>query len=578
MLLPKLGGMPLALAQAGAYLGTTGMSVPEYLSYYNATESWTDLMQKQNQFPLAEYSERSVLTTWKISYDQVKKADPLAARILDAWAFLNHNDVWPELVLAGQSPETPEALKDELLSRATLLSVKHSISILVQYSLVNAGNANQRHTIHPVVHAWLLHNLDDPSTRERVLAATFHSLANLARTTLGRHRAARIRLLAQGSAIGGIWRTPSEFQGEAEDVFDIGRWIGEWKAPGAVELTAHASRLLAKKYGRDHMHTLNAEFARGIVYLNRGEFQQAENILTPTLQALTESGHSARFMALCTIGRVYAGQSKMMAAEDSFSQAMEGADRALDIDHENTLRIMLYLSEFYEKSGRLADAERVLVRLLRGRHVGPDGPYCKIFKATRNLSHIYERQERWQEAEVLFKRVLVVRTEFYGLDHPRTYHTYHDLWRAYYRQGKLPAAEELLLQRLRAEGTAHGAGDRTSDSFDPNDVIRLRIGVLLGITYLGQDRLLEAESMLSRVLQGFKSSDQALPSYIKKTERELACVRKKLAASEKAESLSPEEQYFPSIEAHEVAAPKAVAPKKEAKWKRALERLALQAS
>ncbi|KAF1820020.1 purine and uridine phosphorylase [Dissoconium aciculare CBS 342.82] len=36
-LLPKLGGLPLVLAQAGAYLGTTGMSITDYLEHYNTT-------------------------------------------------------------------------------------------------------------------------------------------------------------------------------------------------------------------------------------------------------------------------------------------------------------------------------------------------------------------------------------------------------------------------------------------------------------------------------------------------------------------------------------------------------------
>jgi hypothetical protein len=49
-LLSKLGGLPLALAQAGAYLEATGMSVLDYLEHYEAT--WAELMENQDQFPL----------------------------------------------------------------------------------------------------------------------------------------------------------------------------------------------------------------------------------------------------------------------------------------------------------------------------------------------------------------------------------------------------------------------------------------------------------------------------------------------------------------------------------------------
>ncbi|KAF1820033.1 uncharacterized protein K489DRAFT_292492, partial [Dissoconium aciculare CBS 342.82] len=76
----------------------TGMSVRDYLEHYDAT--WAELMQNQDEFSLQEYGERSVLTTWKVSYEQVKSTDPLAAQLLDLWAFLHHGDVWAELVLA----------------------------------------------------------------------------------------------------------------------------------------------------------------------------------------------------------------------------------------------------------------------------------------------------------------------------------------------------------------------------------------------------------------------------------------------------------------------------------------------
>jgi hypothetical protein len=37
-------------AQAGAYLGTTGISVADYLEHYDT--AWTALMKNQDKFPL----------------------------------------------------------------------------------------------------------------------------------------------------------------------------------------------------------------------------------------------------------------------------------------------------------------------------------------------------------------------------------------------------------------------------------------------------------------------------------------------------------------------------------------------
>ncbi|KAK3612928.1 hypothetical protein LTR22_028383, partial [Elasticomyces elasticus] len=90
-LVQRLGGLPLALVQAGAYLQQTGMTVDEYLGWYAST--WENLMKNQNLFPLHEYGERGVLTTWRMSYEQVCAVKPEAARLLDQWAFLHPGDI-----------------------------------------------------------------------------------------------------------------------------------------------------------------------------------------------------------------------------------------------------------------------------------------------------------------------------------------------------------------------------------------------------------------------------------------------------------------------------------------------------
>jgi hypothetical protein len=84
--LEKLSGLPLALTQAAAYIGQTAVSIVQYLEYYDSM--WKDLMEQQDEYPLQEYAQRSVLTTWKISYEQVKKQNEEASNLLQLWSFL----------------------------------------------------------------------------------------------------------------------------------------------------------------------------------------------------------------------------------------------------------------------------------------------------------------------------------------------------------------------------------------------------------------------------------------------------------------------------------------------------------
>ncbi len=64
-------GLPLAIAQAGAYLQQSGAKVGTYLKFYE--EQFEDLQKRQdeNESPLEAYPERSVWTTWTISYKAV---------------------------------------------------------------------------------------------------------------------------------------------------------------------------------------------------------------------------------------------------------------------------------------------------------------------------------------------------------------------------------------------------------------------------------------------------------------------------------------------------------------------------
>jgi len=90
-LLKRLSGLPLALTQAAAYIGQTAVSIVQYLEYYDSM--WKDLMEQQDEYPLQEYAQRSVLTTWRISYEQVKGQSEEASNLLQLWSFLYAGDL-----------------------------------------------------------------------------------------------------------------------------------------------------------------------------------------------------------------------------------------------------------------------------------------------------------------------------------------------------------------------------------------------------------------------------------------------------------------------------------------------------
>jgi hypothetical protein len=77
----ELDGLPLALATAGAYLDQTARSFSDYLRLYK--ESWVRL--KETSPELSSYEDRTLYSTWQISFNNIKQRNPLSANLLRLW-------------------------------------------------------------------------------------------------------------------------------------------------------------------------------------------------------------------------------------------------------------------------------------------------------------------------------------------------------------------------------------------------------------------------------------------------------------------------------------------------------------
>ncbi|KAF1819699.1 uncharacterized protein K489DRAFT_362142 [Dissoconium aciculare CBS 342.82] len=397
-LLPKLGGLPLALAQAGAYLSTTGMSVADYLEHYDAT--WAELMQKQDQFPLQEYGERSVLTTWTMSYEQVKSRDPLAAQLLDLWAFLYHGDVWAELLLTGQSDEAQHRPREDAVFRpVTKLSLQHSIGTLVQYSMVKMSTADRAPAIHPVVHAWCLHSLDR-STAQQLQAAALRLVARMAESAgRGVAKDLGLRLAAHAKVIGtrvATWRSDEAQQ--ALEYHQVAHFLKDWETSQEVEnLYMRALRGYEKAWGAEHTSTLDTVNSLGLLYADQGKMAEAEEMYLRALRGYEKvwgAEHTSTLDTVNNLGLLYASQGKMAEAEEMYLRALRGYEKAWGAEHTSTLDTVNNLGLLYASQGKMAEAEETYMRALRGYEKLSWIPPDRIESVRQSLSSLRQRPSR----------------------------------------------------------------------------------------------------------------------------------------------------------------------------------------
>ncbi|KAF2716087.1 hypothetical protein K431DRAFT_29724, partial [Polychaeton citri CBS 116435] len=283
-LLDMLQGLPLALVQAGAYLRTTNMQIPKYIQTYN--ETWTSLMEGQHRHPLTEYPDRSVLTTWQMSYNQVKSEEPKAAKLLDLWAFLSPNDIWDELATSNLHLLSYSSDFDSLSFLSGNENVFYEcVRWLSQYSLVSADIAGTSHSIHPVVHAWSLHNVRTLGEEQLIFSFALHLVAVRAQEhNESTSRDSARRLVPHAKAVSKTLQSSNETN-LTDCCSKIADFLYSWEKSEEVEkLYQRVLEEMERVWGPDHTSTLNTVNNLGNLYSKQGKMLEAEQMYKRALE------------------------------------------------------------------------------------------------------------------------------------------------------------------------------------------------------------------------------------------------------------------------------------------------------
>jgi hypothetical protein len=110
----NLGHLPLAIDQAGAYLNRLSKPLHAFLPLFEA--NFKTVLSKKPPTAVWQYGEKTVVTTWEISFEAIQAEDPQAASLLLLCSFLNNEDIDTDFLSRGAS----EVLMDGELDNAAL--------------------------------------------------------------------------------------------------------------------------------------------------------------------------------------------------------------------------------------------------------------------------------------------------------------------------------------------------------------------------------------------------------------------------------------------------------------------------
>lgn len=140
----ELGGLPLALEQAGAYLESTGKPLIDYLQLFRLQSKMMLLRSR----PATSYPH-TVLTAWEISFRKIKQQSQASVDLLNLFAFLAPDDI-PFDILRREvafMPQSLSAIADDELAFDT------AVALLRSYSLIEVHTNTRSFSVHRLVQA-----------------------------------------------------------------------------------------------------------------------------------------------------------------------------------------------------------------------------------------------------------------------------------------------------------------------------------------------------------------------------------------------------------------------------------------
>ena len=317
----ELGGLPLALEQAAAYIQATGDDLAGYLAVFRQRRA--DLLARGEP---GGYGQ-TVATTWRLAFEQLQ-ADPPAAGLLR--------------LLANCAPE---AIPLHLLLRP------------------RPGLGD---TLGPEVAPVLLPLLEDPiAAKDAVAALRRHSLISPPTAgTVSVHRLVQAVTIAQMPAgLATAWQQAAAAVIDAALPADP-QSPGSWAA--FASLLPHAQAALGEDSG---------SIWKIVSYLGySGNYPAARDLQQRVLQAqerVSGPEHPDTLTARGNLAR-WTGQAGDAAkARDQFAALVPVDERVLGPEHPETLRARGQLARWTGEAGDPAGARDQFAALVPGRRAGP---------------------------------------------------------------------------------------------------------------------------------------------------------------------------------------------------------------
>ncbi|KAH7131165.1 TPR domain protein [Dactylonectria macrodidyma] len=531
-LIGDLNYMPLAITQAAAYIKRRRprMSVSAYVDeFWRSHKKKANLLNRDSgDLRRDESASNSIVTTWQITFEQIRRERPSAANLLSFMSFFNPQGI-PESALQAYTRDHKEdVLEDDLetLRGYSLVAVMADKEIFEMHALVqfctqvwlsSFSNIQQwkREFLKVISDQYPLGEYEnwpeckrlDPHV-DKILKEEPNSTEDVLRwarllTNAGWYRWKK-----------GIYEEAEEINRQALDAREkvlgrehpdtltsISNLAGVLQDQGkyeeAEQMDRRALDARERVLGREHPDTLMSISNLASMLGYQGMYEEAEQMNRRALDAREKvlgKEHPDTLMNLSILAAVLGYQGKYKEAEQMDRRALDARERVLGREHPDTLTSISNLALMLQYQGKYEEAEQMNRRALDAQEkvLGREHPYT--LTSISILVVVLQDQGKYEEAEQMNRRALDASEKVLGREHPDTLTSINNLASVLQYQGKYEEAEQMNRRALDARETVLGR--------EHPDTLTSIGNLALVLQYQGKYE--EAEQMNRRVLEGYE--------------------------------------------------------------------------
>ncbi|KAH7464015.1 hypothetical protein FOMA001_g17799 [Fusarium oxysporum f. sp. matthiolae] len=406
-LLEILTYLPLAIAQAAAYMNMYEAPIAEYIRIFKDTDTENVIELLEQGYDDETYydnSQGAVATTWIVSFDRIRRTAPHAADLLSFMAFIE-----------------PRAIPRSILpSLKTEQQMTQAIGTLLGHGFLSQRGREPTFDMHRLVHLATRRWNEKQGLGRK-----------MQRTTLAR----------------------------IADVFPTDDWENRdlWR-----QYLPHALRLLETAGSVENEDLCNLGFWAGRCLLVDGRTREAvsalEDVVVIRKKTLAED-HPGRLASQHELARAYLNDNQIEKSIELLERVVEIQEKIQAEDHSGRLASQHVLALAYLDDNQIEKGIELLKRVVGIQERTQAEDNTNRLNSQHELARAYLNDNQIEKSIELLEHVVEIREKTQAEDDPDRLTSQHILARAYLDDHQIEKAIELLERVVTIEAQTLAEGD-----------------------------------------------------------------------------------------------------------------------